>query len=142
MAAAGIELLFNACVTRFNAKASLKAVGRKLSIVPQSTRPWTEFEPFNHSTLDGFADDIEVHNVRFTYHGKQPYIRGAGNWLEEMTDFFDDFFGLAVTGFTTSGVNRLDADDGPELVDGVFEARAEYEFILHRDTLKPAVRGA
>jgi hypothetical protein len=59
-----------------------------------------------------------------------------------MTDAFDDYFGLAVTGFTTGGINRLAADDGPELIDGVWEARAEYEVMLHRDTLKPAARGA
>lgn len=143
MAATGIELLFNACVARFNARLPLKAVGRKLSMVPQSSRPWTEFEAIGgNSDLDGFTDDIETHTVRFTYHGKQPLIRGASNWLELMTGAFDDFSGLAVTGYTTSGVNRLPADPGPEMVDGRFEARAEYEFILHRDTLLPAVRGA
>lgn len=143
MAATGIELLFNACVARFNAKTALKAVGRKLSMVRESTRPWTEFEAIGHNAdLDGFVDDIETHTIRFTYHGKQPIVRGASNWLEQMTDAFDDFSGLAVTGYTTSGVNRLPADEGPEMVDGKFEARAEYEFLLHRDALLPAARGA
>lgn len=140
--ALGVELLFNACVTRFNAKASLKAVGRKLSMVPQSTRPWTEFEVIGHDTQDGFSDDIEIKTVVFTYHAKYPTIRRASDWLEHITDAFDDFFGLAVAGFTTTGINRQAADDGPELVDGVFEARATYEIWLHRDTLLPAVRGA
>ena len=142
MAATGVELFFEACETRFNAKASLKAIGRKLSMENQSTKPWTEFEIASHGTDDGFGDDLEVYGVRFTYHGKYPTVRKASNWLELITDAFDDYIGLAVTGYATSGFVRLDADDGPELIDGVWEARAEYEVTLHRDTLKPAVRGA
>ncbi len=140
--ALGVELLFNACVTRFNAKANLKAIGRKLSMEPQSTRPWTEFEVIGHDTQDGFSDDLEIKTVVFTFHGKYPTVRKASDWLERMTDAFDDFIGLDVTGFATTGVNRQAADDGPELIDGVFEARATYEFWLHRDALLPAVRGA
>lgn len=138
----GVGLLFDACVVRFDAQAALKAVGRRLSRTPHSTRPWTEWEPIGFDTLDGFNDDILTQAVLFTFHGKFPTPDTADTWLEEMTDAFDDFFGLAVTGFTTSGVNRLGSDDGPRIVDAKFEASAEYEFILHRDTLKPAVRGA
>ncbi len=140
--ALNIELLFDACVTRFNAHANLKATGRKLSMTKQSTKPWTEFEAIGHGTEDGFSDDIEIQAIRFTFHGKYPTPRKASNWLEYMTDAFDDGTGISVTGYTTSGVNRLDADDGPEEIDGVFEARTEHEFWLHRDALLPAVRGA
>ncbi len=144
MAAIGMELLFDACVVRFNATAALKAVGRKLEWVDQSTRPWTEFEYLGKDTDDGFGDDIEMHTVRFTYHGKNLTVRKATTWLEQMTGAFDDFTGLVVSGFTTSGVNRL-ADTNPITKieeSGVFEASADYEFILHRDVLLPAVRGA
>lgn len=143
-AATGIELLFDACVTRFDSKSALKAVGRKLSWVDQSTKPWTEFEAVGFDTEDGFADDIEIHSVRFFYHGKYPTPRRASIWLEEMTGAFDDFTGLSVSGYTTSGVNRIPnsnqvTKDGDT---GVFEAEVMYDFWLHRDTLLPAVRGA
>lgn len=142
MAATGIELLFDACVTRFNAKTDLKAVGRKLSMVFQSTKPWTQWERVGFGTDDTFVDDIEIHTVRFTFFGKYPTIRKAATWLEKMTDAFDDYTGLSVTGYTTSGVDRMDGDDGPFLVDGVWEASATYRITLHRDALLPAVRGS
>jgi hypothetical protein len=142
MAKTGKELIFDAFVTRFNATANLKAVGRKLAMVPESTRPWSELEFIGFDTEDGFADDIEVHSIRITFHGKYPTIRRATTWLEEMTGAFDDYTGLSISGYTTSGVNRVPSDDGPRLEDGVWEASVEYEVWLHRDVLLPPVRGA
>lgn len=142
MANVNAVLLFEACRTRFIAKTALAALGRKLSMTEESTHPWTEFEILNHDTLDGFEDDIEIWTCQFTYHGKNPQPDNASTWLEEMTDAFDDFSGLSVSGYTTTGVNRLAADEGPELIDKHWEARAVFEILLHRNALLPAVRGA
>ena len=140
--ALGVELIFDALVTRFNDKTTLKAVGRILSMNPENTHPWTECEFFNHRTEDSFDDDIEFFSVRFTLHGDSLRIRQSTDWQEHVTDFFDDFFTLAPTGWTCGGIQRLDADDGPVIEDGVWDASAEWELMLTRDTPKPAVRGA
>lgn len=141
MAAVGVELLFDACVTRFKSIPNLVKVGRKLSMVRESTQPWTEWERVNFDTQDGFSDDVEIHTVEFTFHGKRGTPTKASTWLEEMTGAFDDYTGLSVTGYTTSGVNRIPGDGGPTLVDEVWEASATWDFWLHRDVLLPANRG-
>jgi len=140
--ALNVELLFNAFVTRFNAHANLLATGRKLSMVEESTKPWTEFEVVGFSTEDTFSDDIEIRTIRLTFHGKWPTPTKAANWLAYVTDAFDDYWGLSVSGYTTTGMNRAPNDAGPTLVDGVFEASAEWEVWLTRSALLPATRGA
>ncbi len=140
--ALGVELIFNALKTRFDAQTTtLKPQGRILSMDPEGTRPWTECEFFNHRTEDSFDDDIEFFSVRFTLHGDSPRIRQSTLWLDHVTDFFDDFFTLPTTAWTCGGIQRLDADDGPVKEDGVWDASAEWELMLTRNTPKPAVRG-
>ena len=144
MSTDGLNALFKGCLARFVSIPALVAVGRKLSWEDQSTRPWTEFEVTGFDTQDGFSDDVEINSIRFTFHGKYPTPDKATEWVEQMTDAFDDATGISVVGFTTSGVNRVPNSDNITKIEGtgIFEAEVQYDFWLHRDTLLPAVRGA
>ncbi len=137
--------LFAALEQRFNANATLVAVGRKLYQGFDEERrgvvkPYTEVNPATTATRLGTWDsDIDEWDLPFRYHAKDLRTISADLWLAAMRAMFKDA-NVTSSAFHCAGVveNRQSA---PMNKAAVYDATIRFTMIVQWRQLSPTTRG-
>lgn len=139
-----MKSLRSALRARYNADGRLVRLGRVLKWgfkgdAPSGQFPCVDCTYDEEENLDTFTSDVTAFKVVFTMFSKSPEPDDCDDWLEAMTDVFDDGK-IEAAGCISVGCVRT-GTEYPWHDDGVYRCRATWRVILQRSSNLPVTRG-